>query len=449
MAIDVEAEIAAWRAAIQKASQLEDETIQELEDHLRDEIDSLKQAGLREDEALIIGMRRFGNSREIAHDLADIDSDKLWRQFFEADASHNPIGPREIAWVIGAALMAALFGKVPMLFGVAMQEPELEVYARNLSLFVAPILIVAYVIKNGYNAGRGATLFALTLTGALAANLYPFPYESDTSSLLALHLPLLMWLGVGLAYCGNEWRTVRAPVDFIRFSGEFFLYSVLILCGGGVLVALIGVIFEAIDVPTEQWVMEYVAFSGLLATPIVAAYLVEKKRSLIENLAPMLARIFIPLFVLMMIGYIATVAVQQKSIVEDRDMLIVIDVLLLLVVGMVLYDLSARTETERFTFSHGMNVALIGAAIVIDGMALYGIVNRLSEYGFTPNRVAALGENVLLLGNLLVLAAAYARIASDRARLSLLWRWQVGYLSVYAVWFTFVVFALPPLFGFK
>lgn len=47
-----------------------------------------------------------------------------------------------------------------------------------------------------------------------------------SSVLFALHLPLLFWMDVGLAYSGDDWRTVRAPVDFIRFSGEFFLHSV-------------------------------------------------------------------------------------------------------------------------------------------------------------------------------------------------------------------------------
>jgi len=449
MQIDVEAEISSWRTAIQKANHLNDETLQELEDHLRDEMESLVQSGLKEDEALIIAVRRLGNGREIGRELADVDSDKLWKHLFDANPSHDPIVPRELAWVIGAALLAALLGKIPLILGVPMDGPGLEVYTRNLAVFVAPILFVTYLSKNGCRLHRGATLFTLALTAVLAANLYPFPPGSDSSMLFAIHLPLLMWLGVGLAYTGDEWRTVRAPVDFIRFTGEFFLYSVLILCGGGVLVALIGVTFEAIDIPSEEWVIEYVAFSGFLATPVVAAYLVEKKRSLIENLAPVLARIFIPLFVLTMAGYIIAVAVTQKSVVDDRDMLIVIDLLLLLVVGMVLYDLSARSESEGFSISHGMNVALIGAALIIDAMALYGIAVRLSDFGFTPNRVAALGENVLLLGNLVVLALAYARMATGRADLSLLWGWQVRYLGVYAVWFMLVVFALPPLFGFR
>lgn len=447
--MEIENEIASWRKALQKAGRLPDESIQELEDHLRDEIETLTKAGLRPDEALLIGTRRLGNARDLALSLADVDADKLWKHLFDFGPSHEPTRPREVLWVVGAALLAALLGKIPLIFGVPMQGPGLAVYARNLSLFVAPILMLAFAVKNRFGDGIRATLFALTFTAALAANLYPFEPQGDTSILFALHLPLLMWLGVGLAYCGDDCRGVRAPVDFIRFTGEFFLYSVLILCGGVVFVGLIAATFEAIGIPEEPWITEYVALSGLLATPVVAGYLVEKKRSLIENLAPVLAKIFIPLFVLMIAGFIVAMAVQRTNIVEDREMLIVIDLLLLLVVGMILYDLSARDESEPFSLSHGMNLALITAAIIIDVIALYGILSRLSDYGFTPNRTAALGENVLLLGNLVGLGIAYLRFATGRAELSLLWRWQVGYLWAYAGWFLFAVFGFPPLFGFR
>ena len=446
---DIETEIASWRKALQETAHLPEETIQELEDHLRDEIEALTKAGLRPDEALLIGFRRLGNAGELARSLAEVDADRLWKHLFDTGPSHGPVRTREVLWVIAAALLAALLGKIPLAFGVPMQGAGLAVYARNLSLFVAPILMAGFAVKQRFGEGIRATLFGLTLAAALAANLYPFEPYGDTSFLFALHLPLLLWLGMGLAYCGDDWRTVRAPVDFIRFTGEFVLDSVLILCGGVVFVGLIAVTCEALRIPQDPWIQEYVAFSGLLATPVVASYLVERKRSLIENLAPVLAKIFIPLFLVMITGFIVAMAVQRTNIVEDREMLIVIDVLLLLVVGMILYDLSARSEAEPFSFSHGMNLALIAAAIVVDVVALYGILTRLSDYGFTPNRTAALGENVLLLGNLIGLGTAYVRFALGRGNLSLLWRWQVGYLWVYAAWFLFAVFGFPPLFGFQ
>lgn len=195
--------------------------------------------------------------------------------------------------------------------------------------------------------------------------------------------------------------------------------------------------------------MEYLGLSLLLATPVVGAYLVEKKRSLIENLAPVLARIFIPLFLLMMVGFIGAVAVRGFALLGDRDILIASDLLLVLIVGMVLYDLSARKEAGRFALPHAVNLALIVAALVIDCIALYGIAQRLAVWGFSPNKTAALGENLLLAGNLIGLAVAYVRFARGQGTMAGLLEWQVRYLPVYFIWMAFMVFGLPAVFGFR
>lgn len=449
MDFDLEHQIGLWRAALARESNLPREDVQELEDHLRDEVESLRAAGLADDEALLIAMKRMGDHHEVARQLAAVDSDKMWRQFFEEQPAPAASG-RELVWVIVAALAAALLGKVPLLFGVSLVGPGFETHLRNLALYVVPVLMMVYYLKNRFTPRIAAFLAVTVLAGALAANLYPYSPGGATSFLVALHLPLLLWLVFGLAYAGDEWRTIRRPLDFIRFSGELFIYGVLILAGGVVLVGLVVAFFSAIGVPIEDFAQEWLGFSILLATPVIGAYLVEKKRSLIENLAPVLARIFIPLFLLMMVAFIAAVALRGQSIGANRDMLILIDILLLLVVGMVLYDLSARgdTETGGFTLPHQLNLALILAALVIDSMALFGIASRLAEFGFTPNRVAALGENILLAGNLVGLAVAYLRVATRRGSFSGLLAFQVRYLPVYFVWMVFVVFVLPVWFGF-
>ncbi len=449
MSSDVEPRIAAWRAAIQRDTRLPAENLQELEDLLRDELDGLREKGLTDDEALLVAVKRMGSTNDVARELARVDADRMWRHFFETGESAGQPASRGLFWVIGAALLAAALGKVPLLFGVSMMDTGFEVYLRNLSLFVVPILMAGYCIRNRVPLPIAVVLVTTVVASALAVNLYPFRAGGATSFLVAVHLPLLLWLGFGLAYTGEDWRTVRAPLDFIRFSGEMFLYAVLILCGGVVLVGLVVVFFTAIGIPVASFAMEYLGFSILLATPVIAAYLVENKRSLIENLAPVLAQVFIPLFLLMMVAFIGAVAVQRQNIMANRDMLITIDLLLLLVVGMVLYDLSARPESQGFSLPHVLNLALILAALVIDSIALYGIAGRLGEYGFSPNKTAALGENVLLAGNLIGLAVAYVRVALGKATFARVLEWQVRYLPVYFVWMVFMVFALPVVFKFR
>ena len=81
-------------------------------------------------------------------------------------------------------------------------------------------------------------------------------------------------------------------------------------------------------------------------------------------------------------------------------------------------------------------------------MALAAIAARISEFGFTPNRVAALGENLILLVNLGWTAWLYLRFLRGQSAFERLERWQTAYLPVYAVWAGFVVAVFPPLFGF-
>jgi hypothetical protein len=457
MDIDLERSIRQWRAALAATAHLPPEDAQELEDHLRDEIETLRAAGLSPDEAMLVAARRIGNIHEVAGQLAVIDADRAWRQTFApgpdtaGDRPSTGISPLETAMVAGAALLAALLGKLPRVFGVEFGGAGLEVYLRNLALFVAPVLIGAYYLRRRFSPGILAFVGVTVLAAALAANLYPFAPVGMTSFLVVLHLPLLLWLALGLAYAGDDWRTVRLPLDFLRFTGELVLYSVLIGCGGVVFVALVVALFSAAGLDVVRFAAEYLAFSILLATPVVAAYFVEKKRSLIENLAPVLARIFIPLFLLMMLALIVTVAIQGQVVFASRDVLILVNVLLLLVAGMVLYDLSARRDEPagRMGAGHWLNLALILAALVIDCIALYAVAARVAGWGPSANKAAALGANILLLINLAGLAVAYLSVAAGKATMARVLAWQVRYLPVYFVWFACVVFAFPPLFGFR
>src|SRR3712207_9192366 len=80
--------------------------------------------------------------------------------------------------------------------------------------------------------------------------------------------------------------------------------------------------------------------------------------------------------------------------------------------------------------------------------SLWAIAARITEFGFTPNRVAALGENVILLVNLAWSAVLYIRFMRGRGSFTALERWQTGYLPVYAGWAAIVVIAFPPVFGY-
>ena len=88
------------------------------------------------------------------------------------------------------------------------------------------------------------------------------------------------------------------------------------------------------------------------------------------------------------------------------------------------------------------------AAIILDALVLVSMLARVGEFGFTANRVAALGLNLILLVNLVVTAWLVARLLIRRSPAARLERWQTGYLPVFGAWVALVVLALPPVFGF-
>jgi hypothetical protein len=72
----------------------------------------------------------------------------------------------------------------------------------------------------------------------------------------------------------------------------------------------------------------------------------------------------------------------------------------------------------------------------------------VGEFGFTPNRVAAQGENVILLADRAWSAVLDVRFLRGRGSFRELERGQTNYVPVYAVWATFVLIAFPPLFRY-
>ena len=117
--------------------------------------------------------------------------------------------------------------------------------------------------------------------------------------------------------------------------------------------------------------------------------------------------------------------------------------------GIVLYTISARNLYEKQTIFDYLNTALIAVAIIVDCVALSAIVFRLSEYGITPNKLAALGENILLLINLIALLVLYIRYFASKIEFKRIETWQTKYLTVYAIWFAIVVLVFPIVFHFR
>ncbi len=180
-----------------------------------------------------------------------------------------------------------------------------------------------------------------------------------------------------------------------------------------------------------------------------AAWLVEAKQSVVENTAPVLMTLFTPLFTLVLLAFLVATAWTGSGVAAERDVLIGFDLLLVVVVGLILYAISARGPEKEPGIFDGLQLLLIVCALLVDAVALWAIAARISEFGFSPNKVAALGENLALLVNLAWSAVLCGRFLARRVAFAPLERWQTACLPVYALWAWVVVVVFPPVFGFR
>jgi hypothetical protein len=449
-AVSIDEQIDQWRSYLRRRQAIHPVDVAELEDHLREQIAVLVDAGLAADEAFLVAVKRMGDLDALSREFAREHSDRLWKQLVVvAPRSGEPQAAARTDTIVAFcfAAAAAMAIKVPALFGVHIDQ-NVGFYARNLGLFVLPLLTGYFVWKRRLDTRTLPWLAVAFVAAAVFANVYPFAPSGYTEALTALHLPIALWLVVGIAYTGGRWRQVGGRMDFIRFSGELFIYYVLIALGGGVLMAFMAMMFRAIGIDIEPYFESWLLPCGVVGAVVVGSWLVEAKQSVIENMAPVLTRLFSPLFAAVLVTFLGTLLWIGRGVDVDRDLLIAFDLLLVVVLGLLLYSISARDRQSPPNAFDVVQVVLVISALLADAVALWAIAARISEFGFTPNRVAALGENVILLINLAWSAVLYLRFLRGRGSFSVLERWQTDYLWVFAVWAAVVVIVFPPVFGY-
>lgn len=441
----LETRLAEWRGAVSRGAAVREGDADELESHLRDQITDLEAAGLTGDEAFLIAVRRLGQVDALTAEFAREHGDRLWKQLAvpESPETHRS----GLLVMLGFATLAGALTLVANLVSRATHD-EFSWYMRDFSLFFLPVLAAWFALQRRISWPRISVLAAVVAVIAALISLYPFTLYGTTATLVSIHLPIVLWFIAGAAYVGGEVRSSARRMDFLRFSGEWAIYYTLIALGGAVLLGLTMLILSPIVPEVNDVVTTTILPVGAAGAVVVAAWLVEVKKSIIENIAPVLAAIFTPLFAFMLA--VAVIPYAGSGIWGDfnRDLITVFDALLLVVLALVVYGISARDATKAPGVMDAVRLWAVAAAVILDGLVLYSMFLRIGEYGFTANRIAALGLNIILFVNLAVTTWLLARFIAKRIPAVTVERWQTGYLPVFAVWVAVVVLVLPPVFGF-
>lgn len=448
---ELESQVRKWRGHLRSSGSLGEQDLEELESHLRDSIDDLTSRGVTIEEAFLVSIRRMGDTDALGAEFAKVTTESLWRQLL-VPAPDEPSRRRqrhEVILVVGLAVLAGLLGKIPALFGWDIADDNALLYLRNAPFFALPSVAIYLIWKRALSLRFILPAAVVSVAAVLLVNLYPSREPHHTAVLVTVHLPIVLVLLMSILYGGPGWRRAGTRLDFVRFAGEVFIYSVLLGLGGGVLIGVTVAVFDFIDIAIEDLIVNWVLVFGGCGLLVVAAYLVERRKGRIESIAPVLARVFTPLLLVVLVSLLVAMLVTGRAPSQDRELLIWFDLVLALVLGMTLYTMSARDAEEQTGPWDAVVLALIIVALVVDGVALSGIISRLAEYGVSPNRLAALGMNILLLVNLVLLGIGYASFVARRMGYQRIVEAQMRYLPVYAVWAAAVVIVFPPVFGFR
>ncbi|MFF2370810.1 permease prefix domain 1-containing protein [Agromyces sp. NPDC058110] len=468
--VGLDALVASWRGWMSRHDAVTTADLDELESHLLDSVDHFVDAGLTPDEAFLVAVKRLGATDRLSREYAREHSERLWKQLVLDDTSapasalagaSDAAGGRAPFWRRANGLAVALAlgvgaGAAVKVAGLLGADPVF--FLRNLSVLVLPFLAAWFVWRHRPPRGPVLAVVGAFAVVAVLLNVYLWgdPGDTmvfgvpptDTELIASIAAAVGLWLVTGLAYVGRGWRNSSGRMDFVRFSGEWLVYYVLIALVGGALSALTIGVFSTIGVDVAWFFNDWVLPCAVPGAVLVAAWLVDAKQRVIENIAPVLTKVFTPLFTIMLIALVVAAVVQWNIVDAERELLIAFDLVLVVVLGLLVYSYSSRDPLQRPGWFERIQLVMLVAALLVDLFVLVAMVGRTGEFGFSPNKTASLGLNLILLVNLAWAAWLQLGFLRGREPFDRLERWQTGYLPVYLAWSAVLVVVFPPVFAF-
>jgi len=287
------------------------------------------------------------------------------------------------------------------------------------------------------------------VVSAIYINLLPIGTQSDSIKLAYIHLPLMLWCLYGIIFIDFNFTDKLKRIDYIKYNGDLAILGAVILIAGGILAAVTIGLFSAIDINIEKFYMNYFGIWGLVSAPIVATFIIKNYSFVTNKIAPIIANIFSPLVLITLIVYLITISIAGKDPYTDRNFLIVFNLMLLGVMAIIVFSVSETSNNKKQRFNEMILFILSIVTLIIDLVAISAIIYRLGEFGFTPNRTAVLGSNLLIFGNLILIMLDLYRVNFNNLEISKV-ELRIGkYLPIYILWTIFVVFVFPFIFGLK
>jgi hypothetical protein len=387
---------------------------------------------------------------EVYSEIEKSELSKFWKIRLDYNKLPDKIKTSNLADIlilVSVCLITGFLIKIPDLFRVGLAE---IFYMKNAGIIVfTGLTLYVFWTNKILELKRLLPVLITFLILTLYINLLPSVTDSDSINLAYIHLPLLMWAIFGLVYIDFNLRDKIKRIEFLRYNGDLAILIAIMVIAGGILTGITIGLFEAIGISIENFYMKNVVIIGAVSVPIVATYITKNYTVLTNKIAPVIANIFSPLVLLTAVIFLVALAISEKDPYSDRDFLLMFNLMLLGVMAVIVFSISETSAGKKQKFNELVLFGLSITTVIIDLIALSAIFYRLGAFGITPNRLAVLGSNILILGNLVLIIIDLYKVNFRKALIGEVELTISKYLPVYLIWIIFVVTGFPLIFGMK
>lgn len=410
--------------------------------------------------------RGSGDEAEFRADLHEVyekSPDNLLLAAWHSRFEHLPLTKpkRTTNWGL-AVVLGAITGLI--LWLVSNPDWVLPNQIPYLLLVWAPIATILTLIFLAVISMRNYRFTALAAIGLIIATLYILLISRGQAALasrdylilMLIQLPLLCWIGLGIAVmqfrstAGNRFAFLIKSIEVIITAGVYLIFG---LAFGGITFGM----FAALNVTIPEIIMRLIALGGFGLIPIFAVATMYDPQvspeaqdfSLgLSKFVFTIVRLLLPLTLLVLVIYLFVIPFNFMAPFQNRNLLIIYNVMQFAIIGLLIgatpIKLDDLSEKLQIWLRRGI-VAVAILTLLISLYALSAVIYRTVLDGLTLNRTAIIGWNFI---NIVILISL---VVTQLRKSALEWHTRLQNIfsratAAYMIWSLLLIVFLPLIF---
>lgn len=365
-----------------------------------------------------------------------------------APAHDNPQLLKHIAVILALCVVAGTFFR--SLIEVEGMDSNMYIFWRNIGFVFFPAVAAVVMLYRRVSTRTAIAIAGIVVLLLAYLNLLPWGDPGHTTVLAIAHAQFILWSLIGVVFVNRKYWNPDARMEFLQKNGEALIMMAILQICGVIFSGLTLALFASTTISIDEFYSKNIIPYGAVAVAVVGAYLSLYYPAVSRKIINVIAAIFAPMLLILIVTFLISMLVTGKNPVAERDVLINYNALLVAVLAVITYSIAQRKEGAKKLLRDYVIFALICSASIANIIALYAISNRLLAYGISPNRAAIIGINVLVFVNLILIGRQYAKLLFGKSSQEFsVTKIIASYLNVYLVWAIIVVLLFPMLFGFQ